>query len=96
MWSVWFDVTAQLVDLEITLDSTEVIVPQINLDVVTGFGTSGQAAMMSLVHLGSSNFAFTPREKINFTSKMEIKLKTNDGAAGVKDLTKGYISMIQN
>ena len=95
LYSFWVDVNANKVDLEVEFDGNDVIVPAINLDDVSGFGGSGQATMMPLVQLGSSNFAFTPQEKIRFETKIEIKMATNATASGTKKLTKGYVSLVK-
>jgi len=95
LYSFWTDVNANNIDLEVEFDGVDVIIPSINLNDVSGFGGSGQATMMPLIQLGTSNFAFNPQEKIRFNSKIEIKMKTSDSASGVKKLLKGYVSLVK-
>ncbi len=95
LWQVWVDVTSNKVDFKLEIDTTEVIVPEINLDDVSGFGDGGKAIMLPIVHLGSSNFAFTPHQAIDFTTKVELKLRTNTAATGDKTLTKGYMCLVK-
>lgn len=94
LWSCWFDLSATNIDIEIIIDGLKVV-PQFNVNRVTGFGASGQATMLPLVLLGTSNFAFTPKQKIKFGTKLEINFKTNDIATGNKILTDGYVELVK-
>jgi len=95
LWSFWVDLNSNNMDIELEVDSLDLIIPARNLDSVSGFGGSGQASMMPLVQLGTSNFAFTPQEKIKFNSKIEIKMKTGDSASGEKKVLDGYVSLVR-
>ena len=95
MWSWWTDLNSNRVDMKFILDTTIEVIPSIELNDVSGFGGSGQAVILPLVHLGNNNFAFTPQEKIRFSSKVELFMKTNDGAAGNKQVSAGYIGIVK-
>jgi len=88
-WGFFFDASSTNIDIKVVVDNDYPIIDEFPLDILSGF--SNISNNMPLVHLGNSNFLFSPKVKIKVNLSLKIYLKTSDTSKVAKKMNHGYV-----